>query len=260
MLCYNCRRELDKSIKTKEHIPAQAFYVGYSEEYKINRITVPACKKCNEGFSKTDQELRDAIGVTNDKGKHNEEYTRKSISSILKKNGKNKLHFDSLGNVEKVGFEYSPIRKSAIKDFKGIFYYKFGYPLSKEWRVEIVANFEKQENVVIAAKGMYAYVNKGINWSVSGHEDIFRYKLKTLVPDIHGVINDTGEVDKAVSIASILEYHKRFSFVVVAAKHERINSLIKRPKKKKNRRKDIKKQILRNKALKRLRHKLKCRK
>ena len=60
MYCYNCRIKLKKEIQNKEHIPAQAFYGGYGSEFKVNRITVPACRKCNEDYSKTDQELRDA--------------------------------------------------------------------------------------------------------------------------------------------------------------------------------------------------------
>ena len=89
MNCYNCRRTLNKKTISKEHIPAQAFYVGYGNEFKKNRITVSACKICNENYSKTDQELRDSIGVTNDIDPLKKEYTRKSVSSILRKKGKN---------------------------------------------------------------------------------------------------------------------------------------------------------------------------
>ena len=137
--------------------------------------------------------------------------------------------------------------------------------MPKEWRVEVVANFENEINLVIAAKEIYAYVYKDIDWSISGHEDIFRYKIKTLVPDIYGNLNDTGNLEDAITIASIQEYHKKISFVVLAVKHKYLNSKRKQQKKqlinkKKNKnKKDLFKQIQRNKALKKLRIKRKKR-
>ena len=84
MKCYNCGIDLNKSIKTKEHIPAKAYFVGYGDDYKNNRITVPACRKCNDQYSKLDNEIRDAIGVSNENEADLMELTRKSTKSIFR--------------------------------------------------------------------------------------------------------------------------------------------------------------------------------
>ena len=77
-LCYNCGNELNSQNRTREHIPAQNMFVGYPDEYKVNRITVPACYSCNNLYSKVDQEIRDAIGIMNEDNMQQHELTRKS--------------------------------------------------------------------------------------------------------------------------------------------------------------------------------------
>ena len=82
--CYNCGCEFtDDNKETVEHIPMQALYAGYSPEYKINRITVPGCYKCNHEYAKIDQELRDFIGITNDNDEAQLELTAKSCKETL---------------------------------------------------------------------------------------------------------------------------------------------------------------------------------
>lgn len=51
--CFNCGNFFTKEEITKEHIPAKALYAGYDNEYKLNRITVPSCYKCNQSFSES---------------------------------------------------------------------------------------------------------------------------------------------------------------------------------------------------------------
>lgn len=221
MHCYNCGKKLTRKTKTKEHIPAQSLFVGYGENYKKNRLTVPACEKCNNAYSKIDQELRDAIGVVNENDANAQELTRKSVRSILKKpNWHNRLLFNPFGKVNGVKFNYKDFKKAAIKDFKGIFYKDFGFPLSQKWKVEIIADFETDKKLVDAALGFYAYLNKDIDWSQSGHSDIFKYKLKTLTPNENGEIYDSDYIDEAVSIASIQIYHDKLGFIIVAGKRK----------------------------------------
>jgi hypothetical protein len=215
MKCYNCGKPLTKKSRTKEHIPAKAYYAGYGNKYKKNRLTVPACKACNNEYSETDQEIRDAIGISNDLDEGTNEFTRKSAKSILKRK-RNELHLDQSGKVEAVSFNYSDFKKSAIKDFKGIFYKKFGTPIPEDWKIEIIVDFEPDHKVLDAGAAIFEYLDKDLDWSVSGHHDIFRYKLKTLVPDKKENIIDSGELDKAVSVASIQVYHDKIGFVVVA--------------------------------------------
>lgn len=91
--CYNCGIDLNEENKTREHIPAKNLFAGYSDEYKKNLLTVPACRKCNEEFSKTDQQVRDAIGIMNEDDQKKHEATRRSVKSILRQpKGLDRLH------------------------------------------------------------------------------------------------------------------------------------------------------------------------
>ena len=94
---------------------------------------------------------------------------------------------------------------------------------------------------------------------VSGHQDIFRYKLKTLVPDKKANIADTGDIANAISLACILEYHKKITFVVIAARNKDLVFMKKKQKRgiKQSKKKDITKQMQRMRALKRLRNRRK---
>ena len=49
--CYNCGKILKPNEITREHIPARNLFEGYDEQYKVQRITVKACRKCNQEYS-----------------------------------------------------------------------------------------------------------------------------------------------------------------------------------------------------------------
>ena len=83
-LCYNCGQEFDKEKITREHIPAQNTFVGYPDNYKSNRLVVPACFDCNNRYSKIDQEIRDAIGIMNEDNELQNEMTAKAVRSIMR--------------------------------------------------------------------------------------------------------------------------------------------------------------------------------
>ena len=91
--------DLEKSNRTKEHIPAKAFFVGYPIDYKNQRKTVPACRTCNEEYAKIDDELRDVIGILNNGEKHKSELTQKSVKKLLsnKKTLDEKMHIENDG-------------------------------------------------------------------------------------------------------------------------------------------------------------------
>ncbi|WP_156039959.1 hypothetical protein [Aureispira sp. CCB-QB1] len=257
MKCYNCGKELTKQTKTKEHIPAQAYFVGYGDEYKLNRITVPACYPCNQKYSKIDNEIRDALGVINESDEKQKELSRKAAKSILQniKGRTNRLHFDESGNIEAVEFNYNDFKTLAIKDFKGLFYKKYGFPLPKNWKVEIIADFENNSNLDAAKAGLLAYLNKDTQWSKSGHLDIFSYKLKALTPDENGDITDGKNIENTKSFASVQVYHDRISFIVVAARKKYLNKLekgdIPPSKKKKSKRTNKEKNKIKMENLKR---------
>lgn len=227
MECYNCGRKLSKKEATKEHIPARALFTGYGNEFKVNRLTVPACLKCNNEYSKIDQELRNAIGVTNDDvdDESARELSRKAVKSILnQRNWKNRIFLDFGGKVEAVQFDYSKFKKAVIKDFKGIFHDEFGFALPSSWKVEIISQFEKDGKLQKAASEIFQYLAKGITWKQSGHEAIFKYKFKTMAPDENGVLYDSDDLDDADNLACVQFYHERMGFIVVASRRTFLNA------------------------------------
>lgn len=109
MVCYNCGIGLDKTTETKEHIPARSLFEGYDEKYKVNRITVSACKECNGKYSPTDEEFRNMMGLISKKTE-DKKITEKSVRSVLRKDKKlERLHFDSLGKVSGITFSQGTI-------------------------------------------------------------------------------------------------------------------------------------------------------
>ncbi|MFN7115450.1 MAG: hypothetical protein ACK4TA_01545 [Saprospiraceae bacterium] len=227
MYCYNCGKELKKGDKTKEHIPARSLFVGYGDEYKKNRITVPACYKCNNDYSKIDHAIRDAIGVVNNdvNDDNAKELSRKAVKSIISnKNWKNRVSFNFKGQVESVKFDYNTFKRIVIKDFKGIFYKEFGFPLPDSWRLEIIAEFETNEKLTKAAIDISSYLDKDIDWSESGHANIFKYKFKTMAVGKNELIYDSDDLDIANNMASIQIYHDKFAFIVMATRKSFLNA------------------------------------
>lgn len=224
--CYNCGTELTEQIKTREHIPAQNIFVGYPPEFKENRLTAPACHDCNNQYSKIDQEIRDAIGIMNEDNDQQEELTRKSVKSIMRrKNWIDRVHISN-GKVEAVTFDYNIFKELHIKNFKGIFYEKYGCPIPDEFEIGLIAEGdEDDENLMGIAKDMYSHVAEGNNWKVSGHEDVFQYKIKSLTPDTSGKILDSPDLENVLVVAGVMIYHKNLSPVIIAAKKDYLEKI-----------------------------------
>ena len=224
--CYNCGIDLTNENKTREHIPAQNTFVGYPPEYKNNRLVIPACHTCNNQYSKIDQEIRDAIGIMNENNDMQGELTRKSVKSIMRReNWMDRLHFDD-GKVSAVTFDYNEFKNLHIKNFKGVFYEKFGYPLPEEFEVEIIAEGDEEDKKLMGiAQNLYNYVAEGNHWKVSGHQDVFQYKIKTLTPDEKGQITDADNLENTLGIVGVLVYHKTISPVIFAAKKEYLEKI-----------------------------------
>jgi len=226
-LCYNCGVELTKENRTKEHIPAQNTFIGYSPEYKLNRLTVPACFDCNHDFSKIDKEIRDAIGVMNEDDPNQEEITKKAIEAIMReKNWTERVEIND-GIVTSVSFSYEAFKKLHIKNFKGIFYSKYGIPLPEDFNIEIIAEGDFEDSKLSSIANAFTdYVSDGGNFNVSGHPDIFQYKLKTLTPMYGGdQINDSPTLENALGVVGILIYHKNLKAVIIAAKKDYLKSI-----------------------------------
>ncbi len=113
--------------------------------------------------------------------------------------------------VEAVSFKYTEFKKYFSKDFKGVFYREFGYPLPKSYSINIPVRsdrgYESLEKHLLESGG---------EWKVSGHEDIFQYKVKPYGFAENGKVIDS-DVKNARIIAAMLIYHKKMFKVVLAA-------------------------------------------
>lgn len=193
--CYDCGVALTKENETKEHIPARNLYNGYPSEYKNNRLTVSACHTCNNKYSKIDQEIRDAIGIMNDTSVEQQEITRQAVKSIMRRGDwEDRVEKNKNGDVVSVSFNYQDLKELHIKNFKGIFYDMYGYPVPDKMMIEIVSNVDLEDQKLLnAATNFYFYLNSYNDWKVPGHEELFSYSMKTMAIDKNEQIIDNGD-------------------------------------------------------------------
>lgn len=221
--CYNCGNFFDYQNITKEHVPAQNLFNGYSVDYKKNRITVNACKPCNEKYSKIDQVLRDAIGILNETNKDQAELTRQSVKSILRpSDGKKRLVPVISGGFDVI-FEYSHFVELHKKNFKALFLKRYGYSINEnEFKIQVIC--EGDENNDDAMKIYYDmfHYTEDVPWSISGHEDIFLFRMKSINVNSKTEIVDTMNLSEAIGVAAVLVYHKVLCAVVVAYNFDKL--------------------------------------
>lgn len=216
-LCYNCRQIINNS--SREHIPAKAFFAGYSEEYLINGITVPACVKCNFEYSKIDNHLRDAIGIMNDENDLQDILTAKSVRSILRQpNWKDRIITNQDGKVYAVRFDYHDIIDIQIKNFKGLFFHEFGYPIPEEYTITaIVEGSEEESRFQFQIETINSILLKDAIWKKSGHEKIFKYIIKSLDQE-YSTDKTNFNLDQTKIFAAVMDYHEQQSCFVIANK------------------------------------------
>lgn len=218
--CYNCGCEFtDDNEETVEHIPMKALYTGYSPEYKINRVTVPGCNKCNSEYAKIDQELRDFIGITNDKDDAQLEITTKAVRNITRVNDFWKRLMPSNGELG-VEFNLDVLAKIHKKHFKGLFYNKYKTPLSKDYEIRIIADGDEKDSKLVEWVNVFHEQLEiaNIPWAVSGHKDIFQYRFVTLRCDEYGVyrIIDDAPNGSDWIICEMLYHKERYAMCLVA--------------------------------------------
>lgn len=216
-ICYNCGVELNKENATKEHVPAKNLYDDFDDEFKQNRITVSACNTCNGLYSKIDQEIRDVLAIKNGDINEKKELTRKGIKSIMRRtNWKERIYTDDQGNVAAVDFSYDDIKQLHIKNFKALFFRKYGIPVPDDFVIEIYADGD--EDHIHFAQPIHDYLRKDKDWEVSGHENIFKFILKDMtVQEESGKIYESGKLENSIGVASLMVYHDEVGAVVVAA-------------------------------------------
>lgn len=223
-ICYNCGIVLTGDNATVEHVPAKNLYEGFGDDFKKNRITVPACHKCNNLYSKVDQEIRDALAVKNDSLEKKQDLTGKGVRSIMRRsNWKDRTHFNHNGQVIAVDFGYDELRKIHIKNFKALFFRKYGFPVPDDFEIDIIADGD--DGKIETAKVIHDYLRIDKEFEYSGHPDIFKFILKDMTPDAaQNKIYESNDFDKLVGVAGLLVYHDDMGAIVVAGKKDFVES------------------------------------
>lgn len=134
-ICYCCGIELDKTTKTREHIPPKCFF---PKGYKDELITVPSCKEHNNAKSEDDEYLWQMIAINILANKHGQNLaTEKVVKSILRnrrltKNLAKNSHLlyieNSNGSLEPTfGFEPNEemIKRSISMLAKGVYFHEY---------------------------------------------------------------------------------------------------------------------------------------
>jgi len=199
--------------ETKDHVPQQCLYEGYPSSYKENRFTVPSCHKCNLDFSLVENELRDAIGISNEKDSFQNEITESSVKSILSRSdSKSRLIINEKGYVSGVEFNLDTLLPSHLKNFKGVFYKIYGFKVPENFSIHVLDTKQTNYFESLAIK----FLNKNVEWKFSGHEDIFKFKISLIKPDENGLLIKTENISESIGILCQLNYHKRFKITIIA--------------------------------------------
>jgi len=213
--CYNCSKKLEKKEVTREHIPARNLFVGYDEKYKVNRITVPSCYTCNNQYSPTDKEFRNLIGIIA-KRKENNEITKKAVKSIAENPNSDRLVKNIFGEISGIKFNQTPIEDFHKKNFKGLYYFQYGKPLSDEYTLFVNIDEADYSDFTLVVLG---YLKDMFNWKYSGHSDILSYCIQ---PFRLGITNDSKEdlglQENEDFFVGFLNYNQEHAALIIAVR------------------------------------------
>jgi hypothetical protein len=224
-MCYNCLKEIDKKDVTREHIPAKNLFEGYDEKYKTNRITVPACAECNGKYSPTDEEFRNMIGIIIAKKKENNKITEKAVKSILRNKAaaNERLCIDDFGQVSGVVFNQTPIEDFHKKNFKGLYFYQYGKPLSKDY--ELFVNIDETDYSKFTL-GALGYLKDMFNWKFSGHSDILSYCIQPFRLNIKNLTKEDLPLQENENIVmGYLDYNQEHAALVIAVRQAYLDEI-----------------------------------
>ncbi len=192
MICYNCGAILDNNNWTDEHIPPKNLYDGFDQSFKINRITVPACNTCNHLFSKIDCEIRDALAIKTEELTSRQKLAEKGTRSITRVNNwLERAHFDKDGKVVAIDFKYKAFHDSHKKNFKRLFYNKYGFSIPEEFQIEVIADDDTYKRFFLS-QVLAAYLDKYAGFEQSGHPDILSLNLLTCHSMLRKIFHHQG--------------------------------------------------------------------
>lgn len=195
--CYNCGCDFtSENISTREHIPMKCLYKGITKTRK--HITVPACRYCNENYSHIDHKMRNLIAVLGLVKQKQE------LRNLIEASGRSYLRDEEfrswfLKNKDdslSINFSTEDFNILHIKNFKGLFYYEFGYPISDKFQCFCLSDNgiidEQKSNVNKIINVSRQRSIRYENWEYSGDLNVFKYRIslnydylspKTLIDD-----------------------------------------------------------------------------
>lgn len=227
-LCYNCGIAMNRpgtqplaTSQTREHIPAQNLFIGYPDEYKANRITVPGCYNCNQEYSTIDNEMRDALGVINERDPLRDEITRRAVRNMIGRD--NFRERVVMTEDQRLGFifNYEPFFRYNIKNFKGIFHHicRFPFPNAEYgvWSL-FVNGGDEQDRGHMERFGfqLYELIIQNAQWEHSGHPNIFQYIIKGVHIDRNNNCTFNDNVSGSPFIMCICKYHNQIEMITLA--------------------------------------------
>ncbi|GAA4463129.1 hypothetical protein GCM10023093_10920 [Nemorincola caseinilytica] len=215
-VCYSCGVPLKKNVnRSKEHVPAKNLFDGFEKPLTKNIVTVPACTTCNGGYSHIDQNLRDLLAIKNNDPNSKVEFTRKGATSIVvHSDWKERVTMDNAGNVTAVSFGERDLWLYHIKNFKALFFDKYGTPIPGDFQIDAITKYSEEH-----AGMFYTFFNHApdiAEWQVSGHEDVFKYILHEVSLSQHGGIS---------SLVGLFVYHGDIRVLVIACRNADIAAM-----------------------------------
>lgn len=218
--CYDCGEPLaglGKESINKEHIPAKCLARGFEKKLTHDLITIKAKKSCNSSYSHLDDELRNFVAFYID-GKGNQSMLEKAFRSIVKKE---ESRFQLKESGLSIKFDPEIIDLLNEKTFKGLFYHTYKKPLPID-RFRIYNLTEEDERINLKEISRFLYVNyikPIVKWEISGHEDLFRYKIVMLKQEKRN-FTITEDIDEMKITICAMHYYKT-AFSCSMAFHEK---------------------------------------
>jgi Leucine-rich repeat (LRR) protein len=215
-LCFLCHQPIGRKDEneTVEHIPMRGLFDGYGDEFKINRITVPSCFKCNNETSSIDEDFRNfiaSIGETPILAP----MADKTIRSVLDyRKMFDRIYTDPVTG--KTGLLTDPniVVEYQKKVFRGLFCHQYKIPLPKEYIIKVDIDAAGNNHLSIP---FIKYYDRNFAYKHSGSPYVFRYILQPFRKDL----NQLEKKDLALSssdkqFVSIHVYNNCFVSVVYA--------------------------------------------
>lgn len=210
--CVYCGSEAD----TKEHIPPKGIY---PKGHRDNLITVPACKKCNNDFSKDDEYFKVKLFLRKKVGEDNR--TQSHIDSMLNGLKRNEnfrflnLLVDEIRGEDIFSYNRKRIVSIAEKTVRGLYYYHFEKILDDS--IEIKATIEDEFSFLPTKlkdvlDKVYTELIQQEEKDVSN--GIFKYQYKNNISNIEFIS------------AWLLTFYDDLRFIILTSpkKEKRINS------------------------------------